>query len=383
MPTTSPCRRLEIPHNPPLDFGAFNTFNAFNVYCGVIDTDKRLAQLLERLDSAGWIALDTEADSLHAYPEKLCLVQMAFENTCELVDPLSGLDLAPALKVLQQHELVMHGADYDLRLLRKTFDFVPRAIFDTMFAARLLGDRQFGLTNLVEQYLGVKLEKGPQKANWARRPLTERMEAYARNDVRYLKPLADMLRQRLMEKGRLEWHTETCRRLIEDCSQVRPADPDVVWRVKGSHHLQPAALAVLREIWHWREKEALRANKPPYFILSPETMVHLSMASTESNTVRSLLPERFSPRKREGIMKAIERGLAAEKPPGALQRSHYRQTEAEKRRMFELERRRNRKANDLGIDPTLIASRAMLVLLARNWDEHQEELMQWQKQLLT
>src|SRR6185503_18689435 len=218
---------------------------------------------------------------------------------------------------------------------------------------------------------------------WARRPLTERMENYARNDVRYLKPLADILRQRLSEKGRLEWHQESCAHLIGDCAQVRPADPDVVWRVKGSHHLQPAALAVLREIWYWRQKEALRANKPPYFILSPETMVQFAMAATESNNIKNLLPQRFSPRRREGILKAVEHGLAVEKPPGALQRSHYRQTETEKRRMFDLERRRNRRANELSIDPTLIASRAMLVLLAKNWDEHQEELMIWQKALLT
>ena len=349
----------------------------------MIDTEKRLATLLAKLEAAEWVALDTEADSLHAYPEKLCLIQIASPTSVDILDPLAGIDLAAALKILQRHELVMHGADYDLRLLRKTFDFVPRAVFDTMLAARLLGERQFGLINLVQQYLDVALEKGPQKANWARRPLTERMENYARNDVRYLKPLADILRQRLLEKGRLPWHAETCAHLVDDCAQVRPTDPDVVWRVKGSHHLHPPALAVLREIWHWREKEAIRANKPPYFILSPELMVHFAMAATESNNVKDLLPERFSPRRREGILKAVEEGLAIDKPPGALQRAHYRQSEAEKRRMFELERRRNRRANDLGIDPTLIASRAMLVLLAKNWDEHQEELMRWQRELLT
>ena len=372
----SPCLAGQFAHNPSPEFEN-------GVYCRVIDTDKRLATVLAQLGAAAWIALDTEADSLHAYPEKLCLVQIAFQETVELIDPLSGIDLAPALEVLQQHELVMHGADYDLRLLRKTYDFVPCRVFDTMLAARLLGDRQFGLIHLVERYLGVQLEKGPQKANWARRPLTERMEAYARNDVRYLKPLSDILRERLTEKGRLDWHRETCSRLVEDCSQIRPADPDVVWRVKGSHHLQPAALAVLREIWHWREKEALRANKPPYFILSPESMVQFAMAATESNNIAELLPARFSPRRREGLIEAINHGRLSRSLPGALQRTHYRQTEAEKRRMFDLERRRNRRAHELDIDPTLVASRAMLVLLAKDWNTHQEELMAWQKQLLS
>ena len=94
----------------------------------------------------------------------------------------------------------MHGADYDLRLLRKHHEFVPSAIFDTMLAARLLGERQFGLSSLVEKFLGVKLDKGSQKADWARRPLTERMETYARNDTHYLKPLADKLKLELQNK---------------------------------------------------------------------------------------------------------------------------------------------------------------------------------------
>src|SRR5262249_25136295 len=156
------------------------------------------------------------------------------------------LDLAPLWEVLQRHELIMHGADYDLRMLRKGFGFVPSVVFDTMIASRLLGSREFGLNNLVGQYLGVHLEKGPQKANWARRTLTPRMKTSARNDTHYLNPLSDLWRGQLMEKGRLPWLQETCARLIADCAQPRPTDPDLVWRVKGSHHLGPPALAVLR-----------------------------------------------------------------------------------------------------------------------------------------
>ena len=156
----------------------------------MIDSDKKLSALLPRLRSAGWIALDTEADSLHAYPEKLCLIQLSIEDADELLDPLSSVNFEPLLEVLRNHSLIMHGADYDLRLLRRRFNFVPGAIFDTMLASRLLGIRQFGLTDLLSRFLNTKLEKGPQKANWARRPLTERMETYARNDTHYLKPLA-------------------------------------------------------------------------------------------------------------------------------------------------------------------------------------------------
>src|SRR5207249_3975657 len=143
-------------------------------------------------------------------------------------DPLARLSLDPLLDALSGHELIMHGADYDLRLLRKHHEFVPSAIFDTMLAARLLGLRQFSLVHLVEEYLQVTLEKGAQKANWALRPLTERMARYARNDTHYLKALADRLKPELAAKGRLGWHQESCSRLVADCTKQRAADLDSV-----------------------------------------------------------------------------------------------------------------------------------------------------------
>ena len=186
----------------------------------MIDTEEKLSTYLARVQSVSWMAVDTEADSLHAYPEKVCLIQITTSEGDELIDPLAGLDLAPLLEGLSGHELIMHGADYDLRLLRKHHEFVPRAIFDTMLAARLLGVPQFSLSDLVQNYLGVKLEKGAQKANWAMRPLTEKMERYALHDTHYLHPLAEKLKLGLKEKNRLEWHQESCARLILDTTRA-------------------------------------------------------------------------------------------------------------------------------------------------------------------
>jgi ribonuclease D len=348
----------------------------------VVDTQDKLVELLPKLAAAEWIAVDTEADSLHAYPEKLCLIQLSIEGFDALVDPLAGLNLAPLLEILSGHELIFHGADYDLRLLRKTYGFVPSAIFDTMIAARLVGAREFGLSHLVARYLGVNLEKGPQKANWARRPLTERMESYAQNDTRFLRPLSSILRMQLEEKGRLAWQQETCQQLINDCASFRPLDPDLMWRVKGSHNLPPRALAVLRELWHWREGEALKFSRPPHFVLPSEAMVDLAEAAGESDALKEMLPRYLTPRRRADILKAIKKGLAQEQLPGVVRSAPYRQNEAEKKRMHDLEKIRNAHATELGIDPTLIASRAMLVLLAKNWEAHEQELMDWQRELL-
>ena len=350
----------------------------------VIDTDAKLAALLETLRPAPWIALDTEADSLHAYPEKVCLIQVTSIAGDDLIDPLADINLAPLFAFFGTHELLMHGADYDLRLLRKHHDFVPQAIFDTMLASRLLGVTQFGLIHLVSQYLGVTLDKGAQKADWAQRPLTERMEIYARNDTHYLKPLVDRLTTELSARGRLAWQQESCARLIVDCAQTRPPDPDLVWRIKGSNGLTRHALAVLREIWHWREAEAVAANRPPYFILQHEALLDLAAAAAAGRPVEPLVPRRFPERRRAALFHAIREGLAvpAQKRPEPLKQIFRRINDATKRRATELQKRRDDRATELGIDPTLIASRAVLLDLAENWEAHQSELMNWQRELL-
>jgi ribonuclease D len=350
----------------------------------VVDSQEKLEALLRNLREASWIAVDTEADSLHAYPEKVCLIQISTETGDSLVDPLARIDLDPLLEALSAHELIMHGADYDLRLFRKHHEFVPRAIFDTMLAARLLGHHQFGLSHLVEVFLGVKLEKGPQKANWAMRPLTERMERYARNDTRHLKPLADRLRAALEAGGRLAWHQESCSRLIAECTKPKPLDGESVWRVKGSHHLCRPALAVLRELWHWRESEALAANKPPFFILSHDNLVAIAAAAVKAHSVEKLLPRHLSERRRGTLLRAVARGLEAlpENHPKFLRSKSRRPADGEKRRFTELQKRRDTLAAELGIDPTVIASRGTLSDLAHDWPKYSEELMSWQRRLL-
>lgn len=350
----------------------------------MVDSEQKLAAFLPVLRAAKWVALDTEADSLHAYPEKVCLIQISTTAGDRLVDPLAGIQLEELLETLTGHELIMHGADYDLRLLRKHHEFVPSAIFDTMLAARLLGMRRFGLVDLVETYLGVKLEKGAQKANWALRPLTPRMEKYARNDTHYLKPVADRLTTELSQKGRLSWHQESCARLIKDCSQHEPADLDAVWRVKGSHLLGRLGLAILRELWRWREAEAIRANKPPFFVLSHQTLVEIAAAAATGRPAEPLLPKHLSERRRAGLLKAVARGLdlAPEHHPRIPKPGGRRPTDAERRRYLELQKRRDAHAATLNIDPTLIASRSVLSDLAHNWEKYSTELMSWQRSLL-
>ena len=350
----------------------------------MIDRETPLADFLLSLRAAPWVALDTEADSLHSYPEKLCLLQISIPGQDVLVDPLAALPLESLFQVLHGRPLILHGADYDLRLLFRTFRFIPQSVFDTMLAARLLGFHELGYEALVARLVSVRLEKGPQTANWARRPLTDRMVTYARNDSHYLKPVSDALVAELRQKGRLAWHEETCAKLVQDSTQPTQTDPDEVWRIKRAHTLDRRGLAVLRRLWHWRDGEALRAAKPPYFVVSHEILVAVADAATRAQELEPLLPRHLSPHRRHGLLEAVQDALAlpASEWPMMRRFTGRRLTVAQRRRAEELRRRRDREAKALGLDPSLIATRTMLVQLAADGETREPLLMNWQRQLL-
>src|SRR5438094_8959730 len=148
----------------------------------LIATSSQLAGLLPLIEQNARIAVDTEADSLHCYREKLCLLQVSLPEGDFLVDPLVENNLASLADTLARKEIVLHGADYDLRLLRRALNFQPVRLFDTVIAARLLGIREFSYAALVENYFRSELAKGSQKANWALRPLTPKTEGYGCNE---------------------------------------------------------------------------------------------------------------------------------------------------------------------------------------------------------
>lgn len=349
----------------------------------MIDAAAQLSDLVPRVREAAWFALDTEADSLHSYPEKLCLLQISFPDNTLLVDPLAGLDLADFWKALAGKEIILHGGDYDLRLLFRSAHFVPTKVFDTMIAARLLGIKEFGLNSLLQAFLGLTLEKGSQKANWSMRPLTERMIKYALADAHYLKPLADALRARLQEAGRLPWHAEECAQLIRECAQNRPATPDEDWRIRGADRLDRRGLGVLRELWCWREKEAIASNRPPFFVLAHETMVAIAARAGAGEGVDGLIPRRYSPRRQEGVVDAVRAGLALSEAQLPHRRKHrtHRLSVAQLERLEELRRRRDAAANRHGLDPSLIASKSTLNELARDWDTECARLLPWQREV--
>src|SRR5213594_4020091 len=355
----------------------------------LVATDARLAELLKKIEAADRVAIDIEADSLHSYREKLCLVQISapaaanpegFRGSCNdfIVDPLAGLDLEALRRALELREIVLHGADYDLPMMRRGLDFIAHRIFDTMIAARLLGIREFSLAALVKRYFGLELPKGSQKANWARRPLPARMAEYAINDTRYLLPLAEKLEAELESYHRRDWLRQSCQRAIEQAATARVQKNDESWRVRGSGSLKGPAAAVLRALWQWREREAEMADRPPFHILQNEKLLHAAISFASGD-----VPDykHFSPRRREAFREAARTGLATPESDAPVMRRRFgtRPTAETVQCTEELRRRRDKSAEELGLEPSFIAPRGTLEAIAADDRRATSLLVPWQR----
>jgi ribonuclease D len=352
-----------------------------------IDTPAHLEQWLASMRE--WMerspdkrcCLDTEADSLHHYHEKLCLLQVNCAGRYALVDPLAIADVSPLLELLDAHELWFHGADYDLTMLRRTYGWRPRVVRDTQIAARLLGARHFGLAALVHHHFGLELCKASQKADWSRRPLPPNMLSYAVDDVRYLLPLADLLVAGLREKGREDWFHQSCKSLQEDVAARDNAPREDPWRVNGCGRLHPKGLALLKAMWEWREGIARERDLPCFKIMSNKQMVAYAEQFEASQPLNP--PNGWRPRwKKEffDIITAVS-GSDAASWPSRPRKSKGRLTDAQRDEIDRLCRFRDQVAGSLEIEPSLIASRGTIEeLVVQGTPDHL--LMGWQHQLL-
>ncbi len=347
----------------------------------MITNNAGLTTILPRLAAVDRVALDTEADSLHCYFEKLCLLQLSFGGEDFLVDPLAGFDLAPLTEALRDKELVLQGADFDLRLLKRSLDFNATRVFDTVVAARVLGIRAFSLAALVEQFFGVRLTKGSQKANWAQRPLPKHMEEYAMNDTHYLLPLAAKLEAELKAKGRFEWFEQSCQRGVVQTAIERVRDEEDVWRIAGAGTLSPRAAGVLRALWYWRDGEAREADRPPFHILQN----HLLLQSAKDfETGKTPEFRHLTPRRRRAFLYAAEEAmrLPEEELPQRKSRKGVRTTVDMERTAENLRRRRDVVAEELGLEPSFIAPRAAVESIAADEARSATLLVPWQRDLL-
>jgi len=339
----------------------------------LIDTMPELEQLAGDLAGEPLIAADTEAAGYHRYLDRLCLLQLSTRDRTWIVDTIALGSLNPIGDMFESPavEVVFHDADFDLRLLDRDFGITVRGLFDTKVAARFAGERSFGLANLLEEALGVALEKKYQRADWAKRPLSEEMLEYAATDTRYLPQLRDLLRGRLEEMGRLHWAEEEFR-LGEEARWSPPEDADDAYvRLKGTRDLDPRSMAALRELYQWRETVAEARDAAPFRVLTNDVLVETARrlpADAGALTAVPGLSVGNARRWGDALLAAVERARTlpdSELPVRPrLPRRQQRDPTLEAR-IEELKKARDREADRLGLERGFLMPRSQLEEVAR------------------
>ncbi len=281
-----------------------------------IKTPADIDALVASLKGAKALSIDTEADGLHHYPVKLCLVQVADDRgRGHLADPLALPTLAPLAPFFADQSVikVLHAADNDLGYLKRLYGFSVSNLFDTAIAARFLGVTSLSLDGLLREFLGVDPGPSRQKDDWSRRPLSAAQETYALNDVLHLIPLREKLLEALRAKGRDLWVEEECAAVAAMPAPERVTDPDAYMKLKGAKDLDGRGLAVLRELANMRETLAMKADRPPFMIMGNEVLV--ALAALKPRDAASILTVKGCTtnvvrRAGEAILAAVERGMA-------------------------------------------------------------------------
>jgi ribonuclease D len=290
----------------------------------LVDTQLLLDDLASNLRRGPSFAVDTESNSLHAYPEHVCLIQISTDQDDFLIDPFALDSLQPLAPLLEdpQIEKVFHAAEYDLACLHRDFGFGLRNLFDTRVACRTLAYPHTGLGDVLARHFDIRIDKRHQRANWGGRPLPPDLLDYARLDSHYLLQLRRILGEELERAGRSDEAREECEWTIHQALAAPPPD-EGFWRIGRARRLPPERAAILKELFLWREAEARRLNRPPFKVLSDETLLALAQDPPHDRAALEHvngLPERRRQRYGPALLEAIARGRSAPRPERPVSR---------------------------------------------------------------
>ena len=354
-----------------------------------IAEQKLLDDAMQNAASQPLIAVDTEADSLHSYFDKVCLIQITAGENDYIVDPLADVDLKRFGEILADPTItkVLHGADYDLRIMNRDFGFTVANLIDTSICAQLLGYDAFGLAALLEKHFGVKLNKVHQRADWSMRPLPPDMLEYAALDTHYLIGLAAKLREELEALGRWEWAVEEFARL--ESIRFKENEDAEPWRkMKNLGNLDRRALAVLRGLHAWRDGLAREADKPPFKIIGNDSILEVSREKPESRddlgkikTVSRYHADRFG---RE-ILRIVRDAMKIDEAdlPQKNEAKPWIRDKQLDARVNRMKTARDRIAKELKIDPAMLAPRHVLIAIATSGSLDEAGAMrEWQKKVV-
>lgn len=318
------------------------------------------------------ISVDTESNSLFAYFHRVCLLQISLPGQDYVIDPLA-VDLAPLGPLFADPacEKIFHAAENDILGLKRDYAFTFANIFDTMLAARILGWPQAGLAAILASKYDVHLNKSLQRADWGRRPLNQDLLAYAQLDTHYLLPLRDQQEAELRAKNRWEEAQESFARLPQVEWVEKPFDVDGFWSLPGARDLSPSALAVLQQLFLWREQQARKEDRPPFKVIDQRTLVGISRQQpADQEGLRRVGGMTSGQTRRYGaaILQAVARGrkAPAPAPPKRTNGNGYGRPDPRTIDRFDALRSwRTERARQRGVDPDVILTNDQLMTIAR------------------
>ncbi|MBI2433077.1 MAG: HRDC domain-containing protein [Candidatus Hydrogenedentes bacterium] len=345
----------------------------------LINNAESWSSCLDRVRASNRIALDIEANSLYVYREHLCLIQLSIHGQDYIIDPLAGFDLGQLGKILADAnvEKVFHASEYDLILFKREFGWQAVNLFDTMWAARILGYTNMGLAWFLREFYEVTLSKKYQKTDWARRPLSHEQLEYAYKDTHYLLQLRDDLAVKLEAAGLMEEAREIFAREADVRVPERLFDPDGFWRLRGVRELPPQAQAIVAALYLFREEEAKRRNLPPFKIFTNDVIIVVARHAPRSLKELNAVPSIPGAVKRHYAAEMLR--LVAESSQGPAPhppRRSNRVSAAVLDRYDKLQRWRKETAQQRGVESDVILTRETMWALAQTRPTTLEELAQ-------
>jgi len=339
-----------------------------------IDHPSELGKMLNTLNGLKQLSVDTESNSLFAYQEQVCLIQISTRNDDYLLDALAGMDFSALGTIFADPsvEKIFHAAEYDILCIKRDYDFEFSNIFDTMQAARILGYEKLGLAGFLKDIFGIDHGKRFQKANWGSRPLTPPMREYARMDTHFLPRLRDFLHQSLVQKGMRELAQEDFQRLcaVEPNHKNNP----LYTQVSGYHYLEPQQLSVLEELCRYRDEQAQKFDRPLFKVMGDALLISLAQACPRSleelKSIKELSPKLFD-RYAAGLITAVKNGLSL--PPIHIQ-VRKRPSQAYIDRLEALKDWRKKAAQQMGVQSDIILPRDILENIAGSNPKDRDEL---------